>query len=63
MFETVLTPVGDVYPFLRTAVAGKTDDIYQRRLIVLLLYHALIDALGCWRMLVDRPDRHTHRDP
>ena len=60
MLKAALTAVGDTHEVNRAAVAGKFDDIYKRRLIVLLGNYGILNTVGDGVILAELPRRQTH---
>ena len=60
MRQTALTALGDYDLLLRAGMAGKLNDVDERRLIVLLLGRALFDAIRDRLVSRSGAHRHTH---
>ena len=60
MRQTVLTEVRDDVTLFRAGVAGKFQDVHQRRLIVFLRSRALLHTGGKRRVLVERTGAQPH---
>ena len=62
MLNAALAAVGDLDEIIRTAVAGKLDDVYKRRLVIFLGNDGLLDAVGDVIVLAELAHRQTHRE-
>ena len=58
--QTSLTHRGDLDDLLRAGVAGKLDDVDQRRLVVLVCDDAVLQTLAGRDALVQRAQGHAH---
>ena len=61
--QTALAEFRDAVLLGRAGIAGKIDNVNQRRVVVLLRHGALVDAVGKQGVFLDRAKRQTHGQP
>ena len=60
MRQTALAQLADLDDLLRALVAGKLDDVDERRLVVLVRDHALLQIVGGGHAFIDGAQRQAH---